>query len=340
MTTTRDTVQHGINYMEGSLLRDGLQDILTREEEPARRLVQGWARAGVGQLYLVGCGGSFAIMEPAKWLLDRYTPLPVDRYTGWEFVRRAPQRLDSRAAVVLASHSGTTEEVLEGMALATARGASTAGFSKADTPLSAGVQTSFTYHTPAVNLAKLLLTYMVTAECMVQFGDAETGRRLWSLLQTLPQTLHEAKEAVHDRSRALAAEQRDNPHYYILGTGLLAGLAYQFAVCSLLEMQWLDASALNAAEFRHGPLEIVREGLPMIVLLGRDESRPEAERALHFAQRYGARTLVFDLADMPGVDPLLAHFGVHLQLQWFNWYLGVERGHPISTRRYMGIVPY
>jgi fructoselysine-6-P-deglycase FrlB-like protein len=31
---------------------------------------------------------------------------------------------------------------------------------------------------------------------------------------------------------------------------------------------------------------------------------------------------------------------LHLPLQWFNWYLGIARNHPISTRRYMGKVEF
>jgi fructoselysine 6-phosphate deglycase len=97
---------------------------------------------------------------------------------------------------------------------------------------------------------------------------------------------------------------------------------------------------LNAAEFPHGPLEIVDEGVPMIVLLGTDASRFVAERARDFALRNGADVISIDLAELPGFHPLLAPFGAHLPLQWFNWYLGIEKNRPISTRRYMGVQPY
>jgi fructoselysine 6-phosphate deglycase len=339
------TVQSSIparpaNYMEGTTLRDGLRSILDRESQVAARLVATWLDRGLDHLYLVGCGGSFAAMEPPKWLLDKYSTLPVDRYTGWEFVRRAPARLSPHSAVVLASHSGTTEEVLRGLDLAKARGAQTVSFSQPDTPLSQGADVALTYDSPAANLSKLLMGYLVILELLTQRDKHAVSIELMQALKTLPEELQKAKQATERRSRELAVKYRNAQNFYVIGTGLVAGLAYQFAVCNLLEMQWIHSTSLNAAEFRHGPLEIVQPGLPMIFLLGADESRQETERAMEFSRRHGADVIAFDLKEMPDIHPLLAPFGVHLPLQWFVWYLGVERHHPISTRRYMGREPY
>ncbi len=166
----------------------------------------------------------------------------------------------------------------------------------------------------------------------------EAGVR--AALHDLPDAMHAVRAETEQAGRDLAAEYRDASQFYVVSTGPLMGLAYQFTVCNLLEMQWLDAASINASEFQHGPLEIVRPGLPMIFLLGTDESRPVTERALAFSQRYGARTIVLDLKSMPNIHPWFAPFGLHLPLQWLNWYLGIEHDHPVSTRRYMGKVAY
>src|SRR5438067_8685656 len=116
--------------------------------------------ASASKSYLDGTivrDGLRAIMEPVKWLLDRYSPLPADAYTAWEFVTRAPRRLDGRAAAVLASHSGTTEEVLLGLDLARERGAPSVGFARPGTPPAERAAAAMVYETPAVDLAKLLM---------------------------------------------------------------------------------------------------------------------------------------------------------------------------------------
>jgi fructoselysine-6-P-deglycase FrlB-like protein len=328
------------NYLEGTLVRDSLRDVLTREGPHAAQLIDDWLADGVEHLFFVGCGGSRAIMEPVKWLLDRFAPLASDAYTGWEFVNRAPRRLDRHSAVVLASHSGSTEEVMLGLDIARKRGSRTVALTVPDSPLAQAADAALVYESPAVNLCKLLMVYLIAANLIARAGETASGQRLLASLDRLPDELQRVKDASQARGQELAAQFRDARGYYLLGGGPLAGLAYQFQACTLMEMQWLHASALNTGEFQHGPLEIVEAGLPVIILLGTDASRRIGERALAFCERRGAQTLVFDLAELPQVDPDLAPFAVHVALQWFAWYLSQEREHPLSTRRYMWKVPY
>lgn len=330
----------GPNYLEGTTMRDGLRDIIDREYDRVATTVADWLDRGLDQLYMVGCGGSLAVQEPVKWLMDRYSPLPTDIYTGWEFVNRAPRRLGEHSAVVLASHSGTTEEVLQGLKLAQERGARTISLSRLDTTLSNGAEVALTYNTRAVNLAKLLMSHLIGAQLIRLTGDQQVGERLLKALSEMPDSIHAIKEASAERGRALAAKYKDAKGFYVVGSGGVAGMAYQFSICTLLEMQWLHSAAINAGEFRHGPFEIVDKGLPMIFLLGNDASRAISERALAFAQRYGAETLVFDVRDLPAVDPDLPYFAVNVALQQFAWALATERQHPLAVRRYMGKVAY
>lgn len=330
----------GPNYLEGNLIRDALHDVFERENSRIEAMVQSWIAGGLDQVYLVGCGGSLAIMEPVKWLLDRFSPLAVDAYNAFEFVNRVPRRLTSRSAAVLASHSGTTEEVLTALQIAKQHGARTAGLSVPATPLTDGAGTALTYTGPVINLQKLYTVYLIAAHLIIQTGDKAEGQRLLAALKNLPETLHGIKESAQERGRQLAARYKETNLYYVVGTGPLAGVAYQFSICILLEMQWIHAADINAGEFRHGPYEIVEQGTPMIFLVGEDASRPVAERALAFAQRYGADTIVFDTKEMPAIDPDLSPFAIIVGLQWFAWHLSVERDHPLSTRRYMWKVPY
>jgi fructoselysine 6-phosphate deglycase len=328
------------NYLEGTTLKDALHDIWTRESGHIADTAAEWVGNGLDHLYFVGCGGSLAISEPARWLMDRYSNIPASSYNAWEFVTRAPYRLGGRSGVVLSSHSGTTEEVMLGMKLARERGSMMMSMSRPGTPLSIQAGTPLTYDTPPVSLDKLYLSYLIAANFITQAGDKAKGKQLLSSLEALPEKLHAAKESTREHGRALAARYKDEKGFYVVGIGPLGGLNYQFSVCILMEMQWLHAAAINAGEFRHGPYEIVEPGVPMIHLIGTDESRPVAEKALDFSRRYGAETLVFDLKDMPGIEPDLAPFGIQTALQWFAWYLAVEHKHPLTTRRYMWKVPY
>lgn len=328
------------NYLDGTTLRDTLKETLGQQSGPIHETVRKWAAEGIDQIYLVGCGGSKAIMEPLKWLLDRYTQVSVDIYTAWEFVHRAPKRLNSRTAVFLASHSGTTDEVLLALDLCKERGAKTLSVSLGDTPLAQQADAALVYKTPAIGPVKQLISFMLAAEIVAQFGDRAEGERLQKALATMPEVLHHVKEATHERGKALAAQYKDAKGFYVMGHGPLEGLAYQFSICILMEMQWIHSADIQAGEFRHGPYEIVEEGTKIIHLLGTDSSRHVGERALAFAERYGADNIVYDAKEFPAVDPDLTPLALLIALQQFAWALSVERSHPLSTRRYMWKVPY
>lgn len=330
----------GLNYMEGTLVRDGMRDILDREWSHMAEIARRWKQNEIDHLYLVGCGGSYATMVPLKWLTDQYSTLPVDVYTGWEFINRLPARLGKRSAVIVASHSGTTEEVLIAAEVARKQGAFTLAFTTTGAELESHVDDALTYKSPAANLSKLLMSYLVAFEVIDQRDQNPAVQPLRAALQSLPDAMHGIIQDTRSLGQQLAEQYRSIDQMYVIGTGLLAGLAYQFTICNLLEMHWIHAATINAAEFRHGPYEIVDQGLPMIFLLGRGPERAVTQRALDFSQRFGADTIVFDLNDMPQIHDWCAPFGLHLPLQWFNWYLGIARNHPISTRRYMGKVDY
>jgi fructoselysine 6-phosphate deglycase len=335
---TRDEL--GNNYLQGTVIKDGLRDILDREWAHIAAIADKWDDEAIEQVYLVGCGGSRAVLEPAKWLLDRYCRLPVDCYTAEEFNHRAPVRLTNKSVTVLGSHSGTTPEIIESLNLAKTRGSSTLSLSQPGTLLSKTADDALTYQSPATNLSKLLMLYLITTELIGRHGDKDAESELREALGQLPDIMHSTKESTEVLGKDLAHRYQDAPGFYIIATGLLAGLAYQFATCNLLEMQWKHAGVWNAAEFRHGPIEIVSDDLPMIFLVGADEMRKTTERALEFSLQHGADAIVLDLQDLNGFHPWLAPFGLHLPLQWFISYMGLLRNHPITTRRYMGIIKY
>jgi fructoselysine 6-phosphate deglycase len=84
----------------------------------------------------------------------------------------------------------------------------------------------------------------------------------------------------------------------------------------------------------------------LILAVGEDPSRPEAERAVRFARRYSDKVMVYDSCDyaMEGVDPevrgIVAPIVLQAALEPFVKHLAVRHDHPLSTRRYMGKVEY
>src|SRR5258708_5177675 len=113
-----------------------------------------------------------------------------------------------------------------------------------------------------------------------------------------------------------------------------------------MEMLWLHSYPIEAAEFFHGPFEIVDRRTPLVLILGEDPSRPLMERVLRFCKRFAERRMIYDSRDfaMPGIDPairpLLAPYVLQAALKRIAAHLSVRHNQPLSTRRYMWKTEY
>jgi len=105
----------------------------------------------------------------------------------------------------------------------------------------------------------------------------------------------------------------------------------------MMEFTWTHGSIIESGEFRHGPLEVVEDGVPFVFLLGTDESRHTTERAINFVKRHDQDVIVIDYADISqGLHPMLAPFVLFVPMEWFSYYLAIYKDHNPDDRRYYG----
>jgi fructoselysine-6-P-deglycase FrlB-like protein len=89
----------------------------------------------------------------------------------------------------------------------------------------------------------LCLEILQQAEGYSYYEDFREGiKRINDLVVT-------ARNKVRERAGAFAETYRNEELFYILSSGASYGHAYGFAICSLMEMQWLNASAIHSGEF-------------------------------------------------------------------------------------------
>ena len=111
-------------------------------------------------------------------------------------------------------------------------------------------------------------------------------------------------------------------------------------------MQRLDAASIHSGEFFHGPFEVTDNHVPFILLMNEGRTRALDQRAQAFLNRYNDKTEVVDAREL-GLNALPASV-----VDYFNPVLFYSimcdyraaladiRQHPLSTRRYMGVVDY
>jgi fructoselysine 6-phosphate deglycase len=302
----------------------------------------------VDRIYLVGCGGPNRVMLMQEYWIEHFSrEFEVRRFFPAEFLTQKP-RIDKRTLVVLGSKSGTTPETVDAAQYVKELPCRTVGFTEtADLPLAKSVQKPLlTGKTSGAHAAMFMLMQAFT-------GGLLAGREGWELqdalmrsLRALPQVMADTAEIGDRRAAEEARQLKDDRILYHVAAGPMFASAYVFGVCVLMEMQWMHSVALEAAEFFHGPFEIVDQNTPLILMKGEDPSRPLIDRVERFCKKYTERVFIYDTKDyaMTGVDErirsLVGPLVLQAALRRVAERLAVWHNHPLSTRRYMWKTEY
>ena len=158
--------------------------------------------------------------------------------------------------------------------------------------------------------------------------------------------LLKAKEQYEDRCAKMAAEHKDTDYHMVVGSGMLWGEAYDYAMCILEEMQWIKTKSIHAAEYFHGTLELVEDGTSMILFYGEDETRPLMDRVMAFSKKITSAINVFDTkeVELPFTEQeyrkIVSPMIMYAITERLSCHLEKERNHPLTTRRYYRQMEY
>jgi fructoselysine 6-phosphate deglycase len=321
------------------------------EAQIAAALAAVKARATVTEVYFVACGGSYALMFPNQYAVDRHaTTIAGHALNAAEFLARNPARLGPSSVVILCSHSGTTPETVEAAKFARSKGALTIALTNLPgSPLDQAVECPVYYthapksfapdHSPAV-MARLTFGILAVRE-----GNA-LAPKVDAALRALPALIDAAIAAHGDRIAAFAESHKREPVIYTMGAGANYATAYSYAICIFQEMQWIHSAGIHAGEYFHGPFEITDFDVPFIILRGLGVSRPMDDRSIAFATRFSQRCTILCAEELglnvldPAVVDHVEHMAFGTLLRVYCDKLADSRGHPLTVRRYMWKMDY
>ena len=303
----------------------------------------------IDRVYFVACGSPNRAMRGMQYWLEHFSPsLEVRRYFPAEFMAQDPRRLDGRTLVILGSKSGTTKETVAAAEFLRGRPCLTIGVTQQSaSPLAEAVQRPFLIgDSPESFLGMAMIVQSLLGGLLAARDRWPHADALLASLRALPRVLADTAAASNERGAADALKLVDDKTIYLLGAGPCFTNAYVLGVCILMEMLWLHAYPIDAAEFFHGPFEIVQRNTPLVLILGEDPSRPLIERALRFCERHSDRLFVYDSKEMPmpGIAPearpMLAPYVLQVALKRISANLSVLHDKPLGTRRYMWKTDY
>jgi fructoselysine 6-phosphate deglycase len=328
---------------------------IIRGLEPSAKAALAAAKLGqqlapkIDRVYLVGCGAPNRVMLGLQYWLEHYSPsIEVRRYFPAEFTTLNPPRLDERSLVLLGSKSGTTPETVQAAEFLKGKPCTVIGVTQtAELPLAKAVQHPFLMgETEESHYGMFIVMQALIGGLMAAKDRWPLQDKLMASLAALPRAIAETAEANEHRATEEARLYKDDRILYHVAAGPCFASAYVFGVCVLMEMQWMHSYPIEAAEFFHGPFEIVDQNMPFVLLVGEDPSRPLMERVERFCRKYTERLMTYDSRDfaMPGIDPairpIVAPYILEAALGRLAARLAVWHNHPLSTRRYMWKTEY
>lgn len=305
----------------------------------------------INSIYFTACGGSLVDLYVSKYFLEAEAKkVTTGWYTANEFVHVTPAKLGKDSIAFVCSHSGNTPETVEAAKVAQEHGAFTIGLTfnkQADLLTYSDAKIIYEWGNEAeVVNNPMAITLHATAKLLHGIEDYPYVDQFEDGFKKIDTVVANAIEQVQPRTKAFAQKYKDEKMFYVLGSGPSFGHAYGFAICSLMEMQWLNASAIHSGEYFHGPFEVTDKNTPYILIKSLGRTRALDERAQTFLEKYAEKIEIVDAKEL-GLDMIDDKVSEYFNPILFYTILCEYRSkladvhnHSLDVRRYMGKVKY
>ncbi len=288
----------------GRLQEDGLLhlDELAMSDEDVR---------GIEQVFIVACGSSYHSALVGKYAIERWCRLPVQVEMASEFRYRDPV-VGRNTLVVAVSQSGETADTLEAVRHARSQRAWVLAVTNTvGSTISRESDAAFyTRGGPEVAVAstKAVIT-QITAMYVVGLylaqvrgtRDADEVRAHLRDLLEVPDLIAQVLERMGP-VRELARELADAPRVLFLGRHVGYPMALEGAL-KLKELAYVSAEGFPAGEIKHGPIALIEEGTPVVVLAPRHALQAKLINNVQEVRARGARTIVIATDGDESVTP-------------------------------------
>ncbi|WP_406137232.1 glutamine--fructose-6-phosphate transaminase (isomerizing) [Streptomyces sp. NBC_01089] len=312
----------------------------------------------INKVVIVACGTAFHAGMIAKYAIEHWTRIPCETELASEFRYRDPI-LDQQTLVIAISQSGETMDTL--MALRHAREQGAKALAICNTNGSTIPRESdavlYTHAGPEVAVAstKAFLTQLVACYLVALYLGQVRGtkwadeiraviRELSAISRQVERVL-ETMEPVRELARSLAGKDT----VLFLGRHVGYPVALEGAL-KLKELAYMHAEGFAAGELKHGPIALIEEDLPVVVVVpsprGRSVLHGKMVSNIQEIRARGARTIVIaeegdeavvpyadHLIRIPATPTLLQPLVAAVPLQVFACELATARGNEVDQPR-------
>ena len=305
---------------------------------------------GYSNLFFIGCGGTYAHSLPMKYWIDgSSSKVQAVSAIAAEFMAAPPKSFTKDSVCIFSSRSGNTKEIVAAAKFCREAGARTMVYvSNDNTPVCEFADYKVFSFAEDDCLCEAIYTYMITliARFLKNAGEFPKYDVFMAEYAQIVPYLLKAKEQYEERCAAMAAEVKDQNYHMVVGSGMLWGEAYDYAMCILEEMQWIKTKSIHAAEYFHGTIELTEKDTSMILFYGEDATRPLMDRVLRFAEKVSEVIHIFDTkeVELPFSEQefrtIVSPMIMYAITERLSCHLEKERDHKLTIRRYYRQMEY
>lgn len=336
-----DTFRGRISIQDKSIHLGGLYEVMPKLVD-AKRII------------IIGCGTSWHAGLVGEYLIEEYARIPVEVEYASEFRYRNPV-VNSDDIIIAISQSGETADTLAAIKMAKEAGALLLGIcnvvgSSIPRETHAGV---YTHAGPEIGVAstKAFTAQVTVLTLLAILLGKERGtinedfyNEIINEMYQIPSKIEKILKHNEDIKK-IASLYKDASNFLYLGRGYLFPVALEGAL-KLKEISYIHAEGYPAAEMKHGPIALIDEHMPVVVIATKDKTY---EKIVNNIQEVKARkgivlaivtegdTVIRDMADhvieIPDTSEALSPLLTVIPLQLLSYYIAVMRGCNVDQPR-------
>ena len=307
----------------------------------------------IRRIVTMACGTSWHAGLVGEYMLEEHARIPVDVEYASEFRYRNPVLEEGTLALAI-SQSGETADTMAALQEAKQRGVQTMGIVNAvGSTIARYTDFGLYLHAgPEIGVAstKAFTSQMVALAMFTLYMGRRRhlsvvqGREFVDALRMLPEQVEQVLE-LNDEIKELAEAYGDARNFLYLGRGYQFPVALEGAL-KLKEVSYIHAEGYPAAEMKHGPIALIDDDMPVVVLAPRDPVYQKVVSNIEEMKARHARLIavvsddapelkgkVDHLIRVPQTIPALLPVLTTVPLQLLAYHMAVWRGADVDQPR-------
>ncbi|HKL43213.1 MAG TPA: glutamine--fructose-6-phosphate transaminase (isomerizing) [Clostridia bacterium] len=308
----------------------------------------------ISRIYIVACGTSYHAGLVGKYVIEKFSKLPVQVEIGSEFRYKDPL-IDNQTLLITVSQSGETLDTLQSLRIAKEQGARI--MSIVNVVGSSIARESddvfYTWAGPEIGVAstkafttQLMTFYLIALYMADELGtiEKEAYDKIIKNLYDIPGKVQEILDQSKDIQK-ISAEQFNNESVFFIGRGLDVEISYESSL-KLKEISYINSYAIAAGELKHGTIALIEEGTLVVSIATQDhlyekmlsnikEVKARKGSILSVAKRGNKE--IAEISDytiyIPDTLDILTPLLSIVSMQLFAYYISVERGNDVDKPR-------